>query len=153
MSENVFTPSVHYQNPKAALDWLERAFGFELTMLIESPGDDSMLHAEMSAGGRGRVMIGGEWEARMRSPRSANGINTQAIHVDVERDIDGHCEKARAAGAVVVQEPENQFYGARTYRALDLEGHMWTFAQFVRDVSREEAEKAIGAKIFAPEWK
>lgn len=152
MSENVFTASVHYQNPKAALDWLERAFGFELTMLIESPDDDRMLHAEMTYGGRGRVMVGGEWDERIRSPQSANGINTQAIHVDVEKDIDAHCEQARAAGAVVVQEPEDQFYGARTYRALDPEGHIWTFAQFVRNVSREEAEKAIGVKIHATRW-
>jgi len=153
MSDNVFTPSVHYQNPKAALEWLQRAFGFELTMLIEPPGDDRMMHAEMSSGGRGRVMIGGEWDARIKSPRSANGINTQVVHVELERGIDAHCERARAAGAVIVQEPEDQFYGARTYRALDLEGHMWTFAEFVREVSREEAEKAIGAKIFAPAWK
>jgi len=153
MTENVFTPSVHYRNPKAALDWLARAFGFELTMLIEPPGDERMMHAEMSIGGRGRLMIGGEWEARTKSPRSMNGVNTQAIHVAVDGDIDAHCERARAAGAVIVQEPEDQFYGARTYRALDLEGHMWTFAKLVRNVSREEAEKVIGVTIFAPEWK
>jgi uncharacterized glyoxalase superfamily protein PhnB len=152
MSENPFTASLHYQKPKAALDWLERAFGLELSMLIESPDDDSMLHAEMSYAGRGRVMVGGEWEARTRSPRSANGVNTQAMHLEVEQDIDAHCAKARAAGAVVVQEPEDQFYGARTYRALDLEGHMWTFSQFVRQVSRAEAEQAIGAKIVAKDW-
>lgn len=52
-----------------------------------------------------------------------------------------------------MQEPADQFYGARTYRALDLEGHTWTFSEAVREVSREEAEKAIGAKIYAPEWK
>jgi uncharacterized glyoxalase superfamily protein PhnB len=153
MSENTFTASVHYQQPKAALAWLERAFGFEVSMLIESPDDDSMLHAEMSCAGRGRVMVGGEWEARVRSPRSADGMNTQAIHVELERDIDAHCAKARAAGASVIQEPEDQFYGARTYRALDLEGHMWTFSQTVREVSRAEAEKAIGAKIVAKDWK
>lgn len=153
MSDNPFTASVHYRNPKAALDWLARAFGFELTMLIESPDDERMLHAEMSLGGRGRIMIGGEWEGRIRSPASAGGINTQVIHVDIDEDVDAHCAKARAAGAVVAAEPEDQFYGARTYRALDPEGHMWTFARFVREVSREEAEKAIGASIYAPGWK
>ena len=153
MSQNPFAASVHYQKPKAALDWLERAFGFELTMLIESPDDDRMLHAEMSYEGQGRVMVGGEWDARIRSPQSVDGINTQTLHVEVEHDIDAHCAKARAAGAVVVQEPEDQFYGARTYRALDLEGHMWTFSRLVREVSRAEAEQAIGAKIVAKDWK
>lgn len=152
MSGNVFTASVFYQDPKEALGWLERAFGFEISMLIESPEDPSSMHAEMSYGGRGRVMIGGEWDDRFRSPKSAAGSNTQSMHVDIDRDIDAHCAQARAAGAVVVQEPADQFYGARTYRALDPEGHVWTFSQHVRDVSRQDAEQAIGAKIYAPKW-
>jgi hypothetical protein len=41
----------------------------------------------------------------------------------------------------------DQFYGDRTYRARDPEGHVWTFAQTVRHVSREEAEKESGRKI------
>jgi hypothetical protein len=44
-------------------------------------------------------------------------------------------------------EPEDQFYGDRTYRAVDPEGHVWTFAQTVRQVTREEAEQASGLKI------
>src|SRR5690606_41728561 len=55
MSGNPFTASVTYQDPKAALDWLARAFGFELTMLIASPDDEHVLHAEMSFGGRGQI--------------------------------------------------------------------------------------------------
>lgn len=50
-------------------------------------------------------------------------------------------------GAILVQEPADQFYGDRTYRARDPEGHVWTFGQTVRRVSREEAEKASGLKI------
>ncbi len=153
MDNPVFTASLFYKNPKAALAWLTSAFGLELSMLIESADDPRMMHAEMSLDGHGRVMIGGEWDERLHSPASADGINTQSLHVDVEKDIDAHCERARAAGAVVVQEPADQFYGARTYRALDLEGHMWTFSQTVREVSREQAEHAIGAKIYAPAWR
>jgi uncharacterized glyoxalase superfamily protein PhnB len=153
MNDNPFTSSVFYQEPKTALDWLARAFGFELTMLIESPEDVRMIHSEMAIGGRGRLMVGGEWEARVKSPLSIGGANTQALHVELDGDIDGHCARARGAGAFIVQEPADQFYGARTYRALDLEGHMWTFSQTVRTVSREEAERAIGTEIFAPNWK
>jgi hypothetical protein len=43
--------------------------------------------------------------------------------------------------------PADQFYGARTYRCRDLEGHMWTVSQTTRKVSREEAEQASGLKI------
>jgi len=31
--------------------------------------------------------------------------------------------------------------------AKDLEGHVWSFAQTIRYVTREEAEKASGLKI------
>ena len=64
-----------------------------------------------------------------------------------QEDIDGHCARAKAAGAEIIQAPETQFYGDRSYRARDPEGHIWTFGQTVKKVSREEAEKASGLKI------
>ena len=148
-----FVAAAFYRDPKAALAWLEKAFGFELSMLIEGPdGDPRMLHSEMSVGGRGRMMIGGEWADFTKSPASVGGANTCNLHVYLDSDVDSHCERARAAGAEILEDPSDQFYGDRTYRARDLEGHVWTFAQTVRQVSRQEAEQAIGAKIFAPAW-
>ena len=143
-----FIPAVVYTDPKAALEWLNKAFDFELTMLIEGPdGDARMMHSEMSFQGKGRIMVSGEWPEWAKSPRSIDGANTQRVEVLVDDGIDAHCEQARAAGAVILQEPEDQFYGQRTYRAADPEGHMWTFAQRVRSVTREEAEAATGLKI------
>ena len=143
-----FTPAVFYKDPMAALAWLEQAFGFETMMLIEPPNDDpTNMHAEMCLAGTGRLMVGAEWSAWARSPASVGGANTAAVHVDLETDIDAHCERARQAGAVIEAEPADQFYGARTYRAKDREGHVWTFAQTIRDVSREEAERVSGLKI------
>jgi uncharacterized glyoxalase superfamily protein PhnB len=153
METPTFTVAAFYRSPKAALDWLARAFGFEVTMAIEGPEDDPRnSHYEMAVEGRGRIMIGGEWADWTRSPASIGGVNTQSTHVDLERDLDAHCERARAAGATIVVEPEDQFYGDRTYRAVDLEGHVWTFSQHVRDVTRAEAEEAVGASIEAANW-
>ena len=153
MESPVFTPAAVYRDPKAALAWLSEAFGFETTMAIEGPGDDpANCHYEMAVEGRGRIMIGGQWASWTASPASAGGINTQSAHVSLTGDIDGHCERARAAGAVILAEPEDQFYGDRTYRAADPEGHVWTFSQHVRDVTREQAEQAFGAPIEAPSW-
>ena len=148
MDKQVFTPSVHYRNPKAALAWLEQAFGFEVTMAIDGPPEaPNMCHYEMSCAGHGRIMIGGEWAEWVRSPASVGAVNTQSVHVQLPGGLDQHCERARAAGAVIAAEPEDQFYGDRTYRAVDPEGHVWTFGQRVRDVTREEAEQASGLKI------
>src|SRR5437868_13810478 len=101
----------------------------------------------MSVGGRGRIMVGAEWTEWARSPRSVQGANTQTLHVDVDGDIDAHYARARAAGAVIAREVEDQFYGDRTYSAIDPEGHVWSFSMHVRDVTREEAEQASGLKI------
>lgn len=153
MESPAFTVSPVYRDPKAATDWLARAFGFELTMAIEGPdGDPAMSHYEMAIDGRGRIMIDGEWAEWARSPAAVGGANTQTIHVALTGDLDGHCARARNAGATIAAEPADQFYGDRTYRAVDLEGHVWTFSEHIRDVTREEAEAAIGQRIEAPGW-
>lgn len=153
METPVFTSAITYRDPKAALAWLERAFGFEVTMAIDGPPDaPEMCHYEMSCAGRGRVMVGAEWSELVRSPGHVGGANTQSVHVHLLDDVDAHCERARAAGTRIIGEPSDQFYGDRVYQALDLEGHRWSFAQTVRTVSREEAEAVLGQPIVATEW-
>jgi uncharacterized glyoxalase superfamily protein PhnB len=139
------TSALCYRDPKAALSWLEKAFGFELFMLIED-AEGNVAHAEMRFG-NAAVMVGGEWTELHKSPASLDGRNTQTLHIKIDGDVDRHCADARAAGAEIVAEPETQFYGDRTYRCRDPEGHMWTVAQTVQEVSREDAEAASGLKI------
>jgi uncharacterized glyoxalase superfamily protein PhnB len=154
MDEPTFTAGVYYRDPKAAISWLERAFGFEVTMAIDGPPDDpTQCHYELGHRGKGRLMVGGQWAPWARSPSTVDGVNTQSVHVQLDDDIDAHCAHARAEGATIVAEPADQFYGDRTYRALDVEGHVWTFAQHVRDVSKADAEAALGAPIVAKHWK
>lgn len=137
-----FIPSLAYKDNRAALDWLQRAFGFEPSEVL-TDANGNIVHAEMIYGD-GVVMIGSEWADWTRSPASLDGRNTQRVHVRIEHGIDEHCERARQAGAKIVKEPEDQFYGERAYVAADLEGHYWTFSQAVRTVSKEEMEKASG---------
>jgi uncharacterized glyoxalase superfamily protein PhnB len=139
------TSGVFYRDPWAALDFLEKAFGFERSMVITDQ-DGNLAHSEMSFGD-GRIYVGSEWADFCASPASAGGKNSQSIHVHLKDGIDRHCARAKAAGAVILQEPTDQFYGDRTYRARDPEGHVWTFGQTVRQVTREEAERASGLKI------
>lgn len=146
-----FGSAVFYRDPSAALDWLERAFGFERSMLITN-ADGSLGHAEMTFG-NGYIMVGNEWAAYTASPLATGGKNTHVLHVHLDEDIDAHCARARAAGAEIVREPNDEFYGDRVYSARDPEGHVWTFARTVRIVSREEAESASGLTIVSPAWK
>jgi len=41
-------------------------------------------------------------------------------------------------------EPEMQFYGDRTYRARDPEGHIWTFSVTVKRMTPAEWDKVSG---------
>jgi uncharacterized glyoxalase superfamily protein PhnB len=147
-----FTPVVFYRDPMAALKWLEAAFGFETSLLVT---DDKgrVGHAEMSYGD-GHVGVGEEWgaaeligPAKMRSPASLDGMGTQFIRVEMTDGIDDHCARAEAAGARITQRPADQFYGARVYRALDLEGHVWCFDQKIADLSLADMEKASGLTL------
>lgn len=137
--------ALSYRDPRAALAWLEKAFGFEIFMLIED-AEGRVAHSEMRFGDAA-VMVGSEWSGDHKSPASIGGKNTQTVHIGIDTDIDAHCAAARAAGAEIIAEPETQFYGDRTYRCRDLEGHIWTVGQTVAEVSREEAEAASGLKI------
>lgn len=137
-----FSSALSYLDPKAALRWLEETFGFEPVMVILD-ADENLLHAEMRFGD-GLLMVGGEWNEATRSPASIGGKVTQTVHVHLTQDIDAHCERARGAGAVIHQEPADQFYGDRSYRAADLEGHLWTFSQTKTPMTPEEWDKAAG---------
>jgi len=136
--------AVFYRDAKAAYRWLEEAFGFEPLMVLLD-GDGNLGHSEMTFGDS-IVMVGNEWSDDHKSPMSLSGKNTQTVHVQLGEgeNIDAHCERARKAGAVILQEPELQFYGHRTYRAKDPEGHMWTFAVTVRKLTAAEWDAAGG---------
>ena len=150
MSETFRRPSfgsaVYYRDPPAALDWLEKAFGFQRQFVV-TDSEGRVCHSEMRFGD-GYLMVCGPWPGMpATSPAAVDGRNTQSVHVQLQDGIDAHYERARAAGADIVRELEDQFYGDRVYAARDPEGHVWSFGQTVRDVSREEAERASGLKI------
>ncbi|MER8991104.1 VOC family protein [Mesorhizobium sp. M0074] len=136
---------VFYQNPRAALTWLEKAFGFEPSMVV-SDANGRLVHSEMRFGD-GYIIVDSEWADHIASPASIAGKNTQSVYVRLKDGIDAHCDRARAAGAEIVEGPADQLYGERQYRARDPEGHIWTFSQTVRSVPREEAERLGGLKI------
>ena len=136
--------ALSYQDPKAAVRWLEKVLGFE-SLFVILDADDNLVHGEMTYGDS-LIMIGTEWTEDHRSPISINGKNSQSVHVQLARgdDIDAHCAHARAAGATILAEPETQFYGERSYRLKDLEGHIWSISVTVQEMTPEQWDKASG---------
>src|SRR6266516_7071385 len=111
-----------YLDASKAIDWLVRAFGFEVQLKVEGEGG-TIVHSELVLGG-GMVMVGDSKERPWRkSPKEVGGANTQALCIYVD-DVDAHCEKARAAGAIIAAEPKTTDYGDdywtdRSYEAVD----------------------------------
>ena len=126
-------PYLLYEDVAGALAWLSAAFGFtERLRFTDESGN--VTHAEMTLGG-GSVMMG-DPGPDYASPRRSGCLSAQ-VHVYVD-DLDAHFERAQAAGAEIVAEPAEQPYGDRRYDARDVEGHLWSFAERVRDVSAQD---------------
>ena len=119
MGQAAVSSTVVYRDPKAALDWLAKAFGFEVSLLVQV-------------------------DEHERPHATLEGQCTQFIGIALESGLDAHCETARAAGAKITEEPADQFYGARSYRAMDPEGHVWTFRQELRRIPTAELEATSG---------
>ncbi len=133
---NTVSPGVFYKDPAAAIDFLEAAFGFELTLRV-TDDEGRIGHAQMSFGDGGFSLGPVDWAPWAKSPQQLDGANTGTVHIQVD-DVDAHHARAVAAGATIEMAPTDQFYGDRTYRAVDPEGHRWTFAQTVRTLSDDE---------------
>lgn len=135
------SPALFYDDAKAAIAFLCRAFGFTVRIQVDGP-DDSVMHSELELGD-GLVMVSTAGKRSdhaqplpSRSPRSLDGAITQSLAIYVD-DADAHCAMARKAGARIVEEPKTTDYGPeywadRGYRAEDPEGHTWWFMHRVR---------------------
>ena len=130
--------SVFYDDAKAPIGWLSRAFGFEVRLKVEGE-QGQIVHSQLTLDG-GVIMVGQAGLTKERpfckSPRGVDGTNTQALSVFVD-DVEAHCEQARQSGAVIAAEPRTEDYGEdywadRSYEAIDPEGHHWWFMQRVR---------------------
>jgi uncharacterized glyoxalase superfamily protein PhnB len=142
MSPQRIIPMLSYENPIAAADWLARAFGFHETgrlgthvnlelnggqVMLDRPSPDyqnPIHHAQLCA----------QMRTVLETPFVVDGVY---VLVD---EIEAHFEQARAAGATILTDLEdNRPGGQRQYRAEDPEGHRWMFAEPVNYLPPSEA--------------
>jgi PhnB protein len=126
-------PYLLYEDGDAAVEFLTRAFGFREVLRHRSP-EGRTWHAELALG-EGTIFLG-EPGRDYKSPKRLGGV-TVGIQCYVD-DVDAHYAHAKAAGAEVRGEPEDQEYGDRRYVAFDPEGHHWFFSTRVRETTPEE---------------
>jgi uncharacterized glyoxalase superfamily protein PhnB len=129
-------PNIFYDDPAGALEWLAKSFGFATRLSMPGP-DGGIMHAEMQVEDSVIMLSPTSAAEPWRSPQSLDGSVTQSLYIYVD-DVDAHFARARSAGAEILAEPEDMFWGDRTYVAEDPEGHRWTFAQHVREIAPED---------------
>ena len=131
-------PYLSCRDAARALDFYRDAFGAAEHMRMTQP-DGRIGHAEILIG-NARVMLADEFpEMGFSSPASIGG-SAVGIHVYVE-DVDAIVRRAAAAGARVLREPADQFYGDRSATIEDPSGHRWFFATHKEDLAPHEIDE------------
>jgi uncharacterized glyoxalase superfamily protein PhnB len=126
--------ALRYRDAAAAIEWLERAFGFQTTARHDGP-DGSVGHAELLLG-ESLIMLG-TGAPDLQDPPSEPRSARSTLYVAV-KDVDALHERAQAAGADV-SELYEQDYGSRDFSARDLEGNHWSFGTYVPDPDPQAA--------------
>lgn len=130
-------PFVGYEDAAGAIEWLGRAFGFRERREARYEEEGTITHAELEldratiflstpAGYASPETVRAESESARRAYDNAWVIDGHFVEVD---DVDAHHERAAAAGARILREPEEPGNGFRVYSAEDPEGHRWMFGQ------------------------
>lgn len=119
------TPYLLYEDAEAAVEFLTRALSFrEVDRAIGAAGG---LHVELEGPSGGQLYIG-QPPAGYEGPAKVG--QTSLVHVVVD-DVDAHHDRAKAAGATIVEELNDTPFGHRRYTCDDPQGHEWSFVQVV----------------------
>ena len=137
------TPYLAVDDAAKAIDFYKEAFGAE--EFVRMPGPDGKIaHAELQIGDS-KLMLSDPFPQSNVRPPSERGGPTASVFLYVE-DVDAIFEQAQGAGAEVVSELEDMFWGDRFGTLSDPFGHVWSIATHKEDLSEEEmAERSKAA--------
>jgi PhnB protein len=139
------TPYLTVDDGKGAIEFYKRAFGATERGIMESP-DGKVAHAELQIG-TGVFMLSDKFpQSACQTPKELGGT-TVAIFLFVE-DVDSVVQDAADAGATIMMQPENQFWGDRLGQVTDPYGNVWQIATRVEDLTPEEIQ-ARGREFMA----
>ncbi len=131
-------PVLRYRDAHAAINLLCEAFGFERHAVYESD-DGAVEHAQLGHGSA-MVMLSTESDERAWGPHAGQGWTYVVVD-----DPDAHYERAKAAGATIIRELEDQDNGSRDYSAKDPEGNTWSFGTYDPAVAPTEEETSAAS--------
>ena len=135
-------PYLRVSDAKAAIEFYEAAFDAVEEFRLTDP-NGRIGHAQLRLGDS-MLMLADEYpEYGMKSPLALGGTGS-SIHLQVS-DVDALTKQAADAGAEVLREPEDQFYGHRGSMIRDPFGHEWNLGQLIEEVSHDEMQRRFEA--------
>ena len=130
-------PMLVCRNVSAEIDFCKTTFN--AVEKVRRPGPDGKdAHAALTIN-EAMIMLECEWPTIASHPPQMDGSSPVIIYVYVA-DVDLAIEKAVAAGAKVLIPAKDQFWGDRTGRIMDPEGHVWMISSRVEETTSAERE-------------
>ena len=137
---HTITPYLTVRGATELLEFVKRAFDARETECIRGP-DGRVNHAQVLIGDS-NVMMG-------ECPKDHEPMPGM-LYLYV-RDVDAWFAKATAAGATVIEELNDKFYGDRSGAVQDCSGNRWYMATHVEDVSPEEIQRRAETEMLPRE--
>jgi PhnB protein len=134
------TPHLVCAGAAAAIEFYKKAFNAVEEARLPGP-KGTIMHAMIRIEGSPVMLVDEMPEWGALSPKSLKG-SPVTIHLYV-KDTDAFVSRAVAAGATVTMPVCDAFWGDRYGKIEDPFGHHWSVGTHMRDVSMEEAQKAM----------
>lgn len=132
------TPYMTINNCAKAIEFYKTAFGAVETYRLNGE-DNKVMHAEIKIGDS--VLMMSDECPESKGPEKFGG-SPISVMLYVEK-VDDVFKRAVEAGATVIHEVKNEFYGDRMGTLKDPFGHTWSIATHIEDVSSEEMERRM----------
>lgn len=137
------TPCLTVFDIDSAIAFYQAAFGAEALSRQCGADNGIALHATIKIGNSIIALNREAPEMGILSPLSLGACGTQ-VHLYVN-DVDTSWERALEAGARVVQPLYDAYWGDRTGTLVDGNGHVWSMASKIENVSQDEIQRRASA--------
>jgi len=139
---HTLTPHLVCAKPLEAIKFYKRAFGATDERVMLTP-DSKMMHGMVRIGDSALMLLEENPEWGALGPTMLGG-SPVTMHLYVN-NCDDVFNKAVAEGATANMPPADMFWGDHYGVLTDPFGHSWSIETYLRDVSPEEMQAAVGS--------
>jgi PhnB protein len=136
---HTITPQLVVNGVADAIAWYTKALGANELFRNTAPDGARIMHSELLLGDSRFFVVDEFGEGSMKSPATLGGTAV-TLHLYVH-DVDALFNRAVAAGATVLMNVADQFWGDRYGMIADPFGHRWSIASRIEDLSPRDLHK------------